>query len=154
MNQRDFSMRVLACEQRLYRISMAILKNTADCEDAVQEALLRAWNRLDNLREECYFETWLIRILINECRAALRKRRADVPLTETLSSPEPPDPRLRDALFSIDVKYRLPIVLHYVEEYSVAETAMILHITRGAAKWRIERGKRQIEQALRQEKEE
>ena len=39
-------------------------------------------------------------------------------------------------------------------EYSDAETAMILHITRGAAKWRIERGKRQIEQALRQEKEE
>ena len=41
----------------LYRLCLVMLKNESDAQDAVQEALLRAWTRLDTLREERYFET-------------------------------------------------------------------------------------------------
>ena len=73
MDKHEFSMRVIACENRLYRISTAILGNTFDRDDAVQETLLKAWANLSTLREEKHFETWLIRILINECRTVDRK---------------------------------------------------------------------------------
>ena len=66
MRQADFIRRARACERRLYRVARTMLPREADCEDAVQEALLRAWDRLDTLRNEAYFETWLIRILINQ----------------------------------------------------------------------------------------
>ena len=74
MLQAEFVQRVRACERRLYRVARAQLPSEADCEDAVQEALLRAWDRLDTLREEAYFETWLIRILINQCKTFYRRR--------------------------------------------------------------------------------
>ena len=68
MNRTDFILRVRGCERRLYRVARTMLRSDADCEDAVQEALLKAWSKLGSLREEQFFETWLIRILINECR--------------------------------------------------------------------------------------
>ena len=153
MDRHEFSMRVIACENRLYRISTAILGNTFDRDDAVQEALLKAWERLFTLRDENYFETWLIRILINECRTVIRKRRPFLPLPDVIAAPEPPDPRLFEALLALDVKYRLPIVLHHAEDYTIPETARILQLPSSTVKWRIEHGKRLLRELLRREEE-
>lgn len=57
MNRTDFISRVRDCERRLYRVARTMLRSDADCEDAVQEALLRAWAKLPSLREERFFET-------------------------------------------------------------------------------------------------
>ncbi|MBE5767433.1 MAG: sigma-70 family RNA polymerase sigma factor [Clostridiales bacterium] len=153
MDKHEFSMRVIACENRLYRISTAILGNTFDRDDAVQETLLKAWANLSTLREEKHFETWLIRILINECRTVIRKRRPFLPLPDVIAAPEPPDPRLFEALLTLDVKYRLPIVLHHVEDYTIHETARILQLPSGTVKWRIEYGKKLLRELLRREEE-
>ena len=56
MLQADFIQRVRACERRLYRVARTMLPQECDCEDAVQEALLRAWDRLDSLKQEAAFE--------------------------------------------------------------------------------------------------
>lgn len=48
-------------ERKLYRVCRAMRLNDADAQDAVQEALLKAYKNIENLREEKYFETWLIR---------------------------------------------------------------------------------------------
>ena len=74
MLQADFIQRVRACERRLYRVARTMLPQECDCEDAVQEALLRAWDRLDSLKQEAYFEPWLIRILVNQCKTFYRRR--------------------------------------------------------------------------------
>ena len=76
MDERQFSQRVRACEQKLYNTARMLLPCQADCEDAVQEALFKAWARLDSLRDTGRFEAWLMRILINECKMLLRRRRA------------------------------------------------------------------------------
>ena len=47
--------------------ALAASANKSDCEDAVQEAILTAYEKLHTLREEKYFKTWLTRILINTC---------------------------------------------------------------------------------------
>lgn len=75
MDERQFSQRVRACEQKLYNTARMLLPCQADCEDAVQEALFKAWARLDSLRDTGRFEAWLMRILINECKMLLRCRR-------------------------------------------------------------------------------
>ena len=66
MTESVFSERVRALQGPLWRIAWAILRNRADCDDAIQEALLRAWNRIGSLRDETAFDTWLMRILVNE----------------------------------------------------------------------------------------
>lgn len=52
MLKADFIARVRPLERRLYRVARTMLRSDADCEDAVQEALLRAWSKLGTLREE------------------------------------------------------------------------------------------------------
>ena len=114
-------MRVHGCMNRLWRISWSILRCGADCDDAVQEAIFRAWRKRGTLREEKYFETWLTRILINECRRMLRRRGSgNAPVPESLADQaEPENPELADAIAALPVELRLPIVLHYMEVYRI-----------------------------------
>lgn len=153
MDREEFSRRVFASREKLYRIAIAILSREADAEDAAQETLVKAWRALPGLRDENYFETWLIRILINECRRMLRARAKEPSseLPETLPAPEPPNPALRDALDMLDVKYRLPLVLHHVEGYTLEETARLLRLPEGAVKWRILKGTAKLKDMLADE---
>ena len=149
MRQADFTQRVRACERRLYRVARTMLPRECDCEDAVQEALLRAWDRLDTLREEKYFETWLMRILINQCRTFYRRRPpAPAQLTEDIPGPEGGDAALLEALAALPQKSRVTLELHYIEGYSVAETARILRLPEGTVKWRLSKGRAQLKQIL------
>ncbi len=74
MDKTTFTNNILESEQTLYRVSKSILGNDQDCEDAVNNAILKAYEKLDSLKEEQYFKTWLIRIVINECNSLRRKR--------------------------------------------------------------------------------
>ena len=87
MNRDDFAALIVGYTDRMYRISRSILLNDEDCRDAMQEAALRAWEKRHTLREERYFGTWLIRILINECRNIQRKRRFSVSIDEIAEPP-------------------------------------------------------------------
>lgn len=151
MNRTDFIARVRSCERRLYRVARTMLRSDADCEDAVQEALLKAWSKLPSLREEQFFETWLIRILINECKNIYRRRpRAESEIPETLAAP-PADGELMDALMNLPPKHRIPMELHYIEGYGVAEIARMLFIPEGTVKWRLSRGRALLRDELGEE---
>lgn len=151
MNRTDFILRVRGCERRLYRVARTMLRSDADCEDAVQEALLKAWSKLGSLREERFFETWLIRILINECKNIYRKRpRAQEELPESLAAP-PADGELMDALMNLPEKHRIPMELHYIEGYGISEIARMLLIPEGTVKWRLSRGRALLKTELGEE---
>lgn len=142
MNEQEFTARVLALEPRLYRIASAILGSCADREDAYQSALFRAWRKLPSLRGEQYFETWLTRILINECKDALRRRkRAPIPVEEVPDAPAPKNEALHDALFGLEPELRLILTLRHVEGYSVREIARMLHTTEYSVKGKLQRGR-------------
>ena len=154
MRQADFIQRARACERRLYRVARTMLPREADCEDAVQEALLRAWDRLHTLREEAYFETWLIRILINQCKTFYRRRPPEpTELTEDIPQPQPGETPLLDALMTLPQKPRVALELHYIEGYSVKETARILNVPEGTLKWRLSRGRALLKQAIEREED-
>lgn len=151
MNRTDFILRVRGCERRLYRVARTMLRSDADCEDAVQEALLKAWSKLGSLREEQFFETWLIRILINECKNIYRRRpRTQEELPESLAAP-PADGELMDALMNLPPKFRIPMELHYIEGYGIAEISRMLRIPDGTVKWRLSRGRALLKTELGEE---
>ena len=139
----SFARRVEGMQGALYRVAYGLLLNRADCADAVQEALLRAWEKRASLREERYFETWLTRILINECYTTLRRRRAALPLDGLPEPVAPPDadPALHDAIARLDRKLRLPVVLHYMEGYGVGDIARMLRLPSGTVKTRLARAR-------------
>lgn len=155
MNKQEFTQRVLAMENRLYRISCGMLDNHQDRLDAVQEAVLKAWANVGRLREERYFETWLTRILINECHNIQSARKRSVALERI---PEPgaqaaeADHPLRDALAALNPELRLPVLLFYMEGYKTREVAQILRIPEGTVKTRLMRAKRKLKIMLEEEK--
>ena len=150
MNREAFIKRVLAMEDRLYRVSFGILRDRQDQMDAIQEAVVRAWEHIDRLQKEEYFETWLTRILINICYDMLRARKNIVPLEELAEQPAPEgvDRELHDAIQRLNGDLRIVVVLHYMEGYKVREIAEILEIPIGTVKTRIMRAKRQLRERL------
>ena len=143
MESRQFADRVEKMQASLYRVAYGILLNQADCADAVQEALLKAWMKRNTLRDETLFGTWLTRILINECCGMLRRRRPAVPLDalRDIAAPPDADPVLHDAIARLDKKLRIAVVLHYMEGYSVTETASLLRVPSGTIKTRLARAR-------------
>lgn len=152
MDKETFSRLVLAQQRQMYRIAVSYTASSADAEDAMQEALLRAWNRRDTLREPAYFSTWLNRILINECKTLLRKRKRqatvpDMPLI-VCAPPDEQSLALRMALFSLPEKYRVPLMLNLLEGYTLQETAALLSLPLSTVKTRVARAKKKLEQEV------
>lgn len=153
--QRDaFLDLALAQERTLYRVAKSILRSDADCADAVQEALLKALQGAGRLRNEQYAKTWLIRILINTCKDMLRKsaRCQTVTLTDLYPAPEySHQQELYDALQALDDPIRLPLVLHYLEGFSIREIAQMLMLPEGTIKRRMWQGRNELRVLLSEE---
>ena len=64
---------VLDSERQLYSTAKTILFSDQDCADAIQETIVKAFSKIDTLKNDKYARTWLIRILINECYNLVRK---------------------------------------------------------------------------------
>ena len=148
MDKREFERRAMAQAKLLHGIAYAMLRREADCEDAISEALLRAWQKRQSLRQLPYFETWLTRILINVCKNMLRARRGDVEYIDRANEPQADYPQLQDALMSLPLKYRLPLVMHYIEGYAVAEIANLLRLPTTTIKWRMHAAREKLKTAL------
>lgn len=151
MDDEAFARAIVALTDTLYRVSSSQLRQRADQEDAVQECLRRAWEKRRTLREERYLKTWLIRILINECHRIQGRMKRVAPQDEVPVISRDHPSYLRDAFVSVPEKYRLPMLLHYVEGMSVAETAQALHIPQGTVKSRLARGRKALGEILNEE---
>lgn len=150
MDRESFIAEIEACSGMMYRVAWSILHNNADCEDALQEAALKAWEKRGSLRNIAYFRTWITRILINACYDTQRKRRRMLPLEEIAerAAPTAPDPALALALEALPEKLRLPLVLCCSEGMSYEEAATALHISLPTLRGRIHRARGQLRKEL------
>ena len=116
----------------MYKVAKAILKNDEDVADAVQETALTCWEKLDTLKKDRYFKTWMIRILINHCNQIYRQRSrmiSEVLLPEEGAAEESyAAVEWREFLMCLDEKYRVVTILYYVEGFKIREIAEILQI--------------------------
>ena len=151
MNDNEYVRRVRSMEGRLFRIAQAMLWRYADSADAVQEAVFKGWLKKGGLRDEAYFETWLIRILINECKDALRRRKRDaVKIGEEAAEDERmcENLHLRMALKALPEQYRLPLLLHHMEGYPVSAVAAMLGLRAAQVNSRLHRARKELRMLL------
>lgn len=150
MDERAFEAAVLRLEKKLYHTALGVLWNDADAADALQETVFRAWRHLPSLREEARFDAWIMRILINECRNIQRRgRRRMLPLDEAAAVQAPvEDGFLREALRGLPEKYRLPLILHHVDGYGIAEIASALRLPQTTVRGRLHVGRGKLKALL------
>lgn len=156
----------------LYRRAYRILGNTADAEDAVQDALLAAYAHLDQFKRRSQLSTWLTAIVLNCARMQLRRRRhVHVPLEEFTGEPKTvsaaerladhrPDPEhefmeseltahLTHSYRQLSPTVRRTFQLRDVDGLSVRETAKILGIPSGTVKARSARARKKLSEVMR-----
>jgi RNA polymerase sigma-70 factor (ECF subfamily) len=147
-----FGQIVLATGEQHLRTALAILGNEADARDAVQEAYVSAWRGLGGLRDVERFDAWLGRIMVNECRMALRRRgrvreiQMPAHLEGRTSGHQPAHQPDRDGGFDaaferLNADQRSILVLHHLHGYGVGEIAARLGIPGGTVKWRLSRAR-------------
>ena len=153
MERKFFIAEIETCSDMMYRVAWSILRNDADVQDALQDAVLKAWEKRDKLRDEKFFRTWITRILINACYDTQRKRRRIVSMDEIPESTvsNAPDPDLTLALQALPEKLRLPLVLCYSEGMSYEEAADVLRIPITTLRGRLRRGKEELRKELNAE---
>lgn len=138
MDQETFAARVDGVKERLYRMARMYLGSEADALEAVDEGVYQALKHLKKLRQPEFFETWLTRIVLNQCHRELRRRRRFSPEGEE-ALPDTAGPDQYDSLPLKEAVRRLPealravVVLRYFAGYTLEETAAALDIPRGTA---------------------
>jgi RNA polymerase sigma-70 factor (ECF subfamily) len=140
--------------QRLYRITRAIVRNEAEAEDVTQEAFVRAFEHLDQFAGRARFSTWLTRIAVHEASARVRRGGRQIDLEESMptlaSAAAGPEERASDrelgraieeALDTLPEAYGSVFMLRDVEGLSTAETAACLDINPETVKTRLHRAR-------------
>jgi RNA polymerase sigma-70 factor (ECF subfamily) len=159
------------CNQRLFRIARAVMRDEAEAEDVLQESYTRAFAAIGTFRGDAEIATWLSRIVLNEAHGRLRRRRTIVELHEVetvqesaqlldfpgvtkSSDPEADAARaqirriLERAVDDLPEAFRLVFILREVEELSVEETAAHLSLKAETVKTRLHRARLRLREAL------
>ena len=129
--------------KNMYRIALAILMNDEDAADAIQDTILACWEKIHTLKNTSYFSTWMTRILINKCYDIRKKRRNIVELQdyEEPAACDEYNLELKEALSSLDEKYRIVMTLFYSQGYHIDEIARVLKIPKSTVQTRLHRGR-------------
>lgn len=141
-----FEVLATSASDRLYAVARLILRSSDLAEDAVQEALVRAWQQLPSLRDPDRFDAWLYRLVINACADQGRQLRRwsqqvrPIPLeasikdeTDSVADRE----QLERGFDRLKPEQRTVVVLHFYSGFSAAEIARILGIPEGTARSRL-----------------
>ena len=139
-----------------YRLAAVMLADRSTAEDAVQEASIKAWRKLGQLRGDAgALRSWFLSIVANECRMVRRQRwwsvtkvAEVVPLRGGLDSFSGISSELKSALLRLSPDERLPLVLYFYLDLPLEEVARTLGISPAAAKSRIYRTARKLRSDL------
>jgi len=135
MNKHEFADRVEDIKSRMYRIAVLHLGNETLATDAVAEAVYRGLISVKKLREPAYFETWMTRILINECNKLWRRAKREQPLEVLPETAEEEQAftylPLKEAIRQLPADLKEVVILRYYADLTLAQTAESLGIPQG-----------------------
>ena len=167
-DQESFEKLVRLYEKRVFSLTSRMCRNSADAEEAAQEAFLAAWQALPAFRGDASFATWLYRLVSNACVDILRREgrhqvMAGPSLDDEESSPEPPDKspsphalaeraelrrQIEAGLAALPPEYRQVLILREIHQCTYDEIAQICSIDLGTVKSRINRGRKRLRKIL------
>lgn len=149
----DFEVFVSKHENKLYRTALAIMGNTADAEEVVQEAFLRAYEKAPEFETDGHERAWLIRVTVNLCNSRLRSpwRKRTEPLLETFPALEPVQNELLELVLALPPKYRAVIHLFYYEGYSVKDIAGLTGQKENTVRSLLTRARQKLKSVLKED---
>lgn len=135
MTKEQFALHTEEIKYKLYRTALLYLGNEALALDAVDESIYKALCSLKKLRQPEYFDTWIIRILINECYKELKRQKRRGSFDEFPETAEEDFDQLplKEAIAKLPKDLKEVIILRYFSGYTLVETAEILQIPQGTA---------------------
>ncbi|MDA3649522.1 sigma-70 family RNA polymerase sigma factor [Saccharopolyspora indica] len=148
----------------MYRVAYRVLGDSAEAEDAVQEAWVSAWRGLARFRGDSAPTTWLYRVVTNAALAQVRRRKPTVPLeptAELISDRGTVDPEghavrseeaalVHRAIDTLEPSQRVPLVLRELEGMSYEEIAEVLEVPVPALRSRLHRARTTLLARLRE----
>ena len=139
----------------LYRLALSHLQHSEDAMDAVQDVFLKLMSSQKQFRDPEHERAWLIRVTINCCHDLARRRRIRThasldELEHVAASDDFLRPDVLQAVDALDDKYKSAVVLHYLEGFSVEETAFSLGLSVSAVKMRLSRAREMLKTQLLQ----
>lgn len=138
----------------LFRICLIMLGNSHDAEDAVQETLIKYLQKTPDFKNKEHEKAWLIKVASNKCKDMLRFRARHV--TTGIESicefmQDSSDSGILEALMTLPEKFRIVLVLYYVEQYKTDEIAEMIGKSTSAVKMRLQKGRRLLKEVYRKE---
>ena len=132
----------------MFKVARSYLKNDEDVADAMSETVLQAFEHIGDLQHTEFFKTWLIRILINQCKAVLQKQKRYV-LTEEMDERELEknsfsDVYFRDILSELSQKDQWIFTLFYEKGYTTKQIAKIIDMKENTIISRLNRGRKKL----------
>jgi len=153
MDENEFAARIEQLRKRLYRTAILYMGSEQIALDVIDEAVYKGLRALKKLRQPEYFDTWITRILINECKKELRRRKREMPLDtipETASEAFDSLP-LKEAIRRLPAELKEVIILRYFSDMTLAQTAESLSIPQGTVATRQRRALKLLKLELSEE---
>lgn len=151
MEQETFALNIREYAPNMYRLALAMLHNRQDAEDAVSEAVLRAYEKIHTLRDQDRFRPWIMQITANEARKLYGKKKQVTPM-EDMESYMPvfrdENHELWDVVMQMESVHREVIMLYFYERFSIREIGRILRVPEGTVKSRLSRAKEKLRMML------
>ncbi|MDO5152627.1 MAG: sigma-70 family RNA polymerase sigma factor [Eubacteriales bacterium] len=141
----------------VYRVAFNYIKSAADADDVTQNVFLKLLQERKDFESDAHVKNWLIRVTINECKNLVRARwwrhESYEDYAAALTFDSPAHSELFYAVMALPKKYRVPIYLHYYEEYSTQEIADILMVPKNTVCTQLKRGRELLKKALQEVEE-
>lgn len=145
---------VIKYENTLFRAALAILGDTQEAEDAVQDTFLRYLEKRPDLRDGEHEKAWLLKVTANGCKSVLRFRRRHpaVELLDVYPAPDGESREVAEAVLSLPANQRSAVHLFYYEGYSSEEIGAILGQRPGTVRSHLSRAREALRQYLTDDK--
>ena len=137
----------------LYRTGIMILGNPQDVQDVLQEVMLKVLQKMPEFHDSEHEKAWLLRVTINLCKDMLRFRfrHQYIQIDELeIEAVDTDDRQLLQEIIQLPPRWRIVLILHYVEGYSLKEIADILSVSENAVKKRMQRAKAGLKKKLQE----
>lgn len=141
-----------ACKMDMYKVAKSYLKREEDIADVMQDTVLSAFEHLSELKQDTYFKTWLIRILINRCNDILKERkRCEVQeaFTEVgYMDANQSNVEFNELIASLTEDCRVIMLLYYGEGFNAREIGEILEVSENTVKSKLRRSRMKLRNVL------
>lgn len=144
---------ILENMQTLYRVAFGILKNDDEIYDAISATTVKVFENIHTLKKEEYVNTWITRILINECYKICNKNKKIIYLENVqqknlVHNDTHEELEFKNLIRNLNDELKEIVILYYFEDFSIKEISKIIKIPEGTVKTRLSRARKKLEDTI------